>query len=607
MPWQLSRNLIGDSLSGRVYKQVKLSLISLTASWLLFSSPASVQPVPRSEDPIIKIDGQPIPYEQFAWLASQIDSPPKTKKEEKKLKDEIINELLTQFLIELEASRINVLDDSVFRQRFEDQLFQAALQELAELVVYSQIVVADSEVQNYYTAHSKDFYLPDRVRASHILITPVKDSARVEKQKKERGIYPLTDSAAAALADTIYHWLKKGSSFDSLARIFSDDRISGEKGGELNYFSREQMVAPFATEAFRLSVGAYSKPVKTQFGYHLIKVTDRLPAGQQPLNDSLIEAIKTHKLRPPKIQARATAYVDSLKKIARVTYNEPWLVTPPDSVKDKNDWVMTINATDTIRFPEFNLISESARRSRNQDSLSLSEKKDLLMTLAQKYLLKQATRTLGCYDAPHITKMRTDLIKTEQERRIKKVYNDDYQPSQSELVAYYDAHRADYQEPMPLHVYHIIFSDSAQAAAVRDSIVSGGKDFAEMAKRYYPGDKELREVAYNLDYIGPDAMPKSFYAAALTLEIGQVSQPVLTEWGYHLIKLIDKKPAPTLKSVTPRIEVILRAAYQKKLHLQWLSQLKQGHKIWINKKLLRSFTFEQTPATEPVSPASGGQ
>ncbi len=106
-------------------------------------------------------------------------------------------------------------------------------------------------------------------------------------------------------------------------------------------------------------------------------------------------------------------------------------------------------------------------------------------------------------------------------------------------------------------MYHILFQDSLLAEAVRDSIISGA-DFAEMAKRYYPGDPEIREVLYNLDYIGPDEMGHVFYGVADAMKVGEVSHAVKTNWGYHLIKLVNRKQDRTLAQVKPGIKQHLK-------------------------------------------------
>ena len=92
--------------------------------------------------------------------------------------------------------------------------------------------------------------MANKIRCSHIL---------VQKQ-----------SEALALRDR----LKKGESFAKLAQDLSIDKGSGKRGGDLGYFGRGMMVKPFEDAAFKLEKGQISEPIKTEFGYHIIKRVD---------------------------------------------------------------------------------------------------------------------------------------------------------------------------------------------------------------------------------------------------------------------------------------------------------------------------------------------
>jgi parvulin-like peptidyl-prolyl isomerase len=85
----------------------------------------------------------------------------------------------------------------------------------------------------------------------------------------------LTDAEALAKAQDIRKQILAGADFATLAKAESDDVGSGSKGGDLGTFKHGQMVAAFDQAAFVLPVGQVSEPVKTQFGYHIIKITAR--------------------------------------------------------------------------------------------------------------------------------------------------------------------------------------------------------------------------------------------------------------------------------------------------------------------------------------------
>jgi peptidyl-prolyl cis-trans isomerase D len=147
--------------------------------------------------------------------------------------------------------------------------------DLAKLQQQEQI--SSAELQSYYDQHQEDFRRPAEVKASHILVkVPAGPDGKVD---------PKAEAAAKAKAEDILKQLKAGANFADLAKKDSDDKASAINGGELGWFQRGQMVPEFEQTAFSLPVGQISGLVKTQFGYHIIKVEDRHEAGIAPLAD----------------------------------------------------------------------------------------------------------------------------------------------------------------------------------------------------------------------------------------------------------------------------------------------------------------------------------
>ncbi|CAE6498591.1 Parvulin-like peptidyl-prolyl isomerase [Candidatus Nitrosotenuis uzonensis] len=96
-----------------------------------------------------------------------------------------------------------------------------------------------------------------------------KDTKTVIFMEKIKCAHILVEKQSQALA--ILERLKKGEKFAELAKELSTDRGSGKRGGDLGYFGRGMMVKPFEAAAFKLSIGQISEPVKSEFGYHIIK------------------------------------------------------------------------------------------------------------------------------------------------------------------------------------------------------------------------------------------------------------------------------------------------------------------------------------------------
>jgi len=127
--------------------------------------------------------------------------------------------------------------------------------------------VTGNQIERYYNENVQQYSQPEQVRASHILLkTEGKDDAAVKKQ------------AEALLAQ-----IKGGADFAELAKKNSEDTGSAVKGGDLDFFGRGQMVKEFDAVAFSLQPGQMSDLVKSQFGYHIIKVTDKRAASVKTL------------------------------------------------------------------------------------------------------------------------------------------------------------------------------------------------------------------------------------------------------------------------------------------------------------------------------------
>jgi len=158
------------------------------------------------------------------------------------------------------GSRGMSLDD--LRKETRSEL---AVSKMVESVVAPQIKIEESEVKDFYDKNPDQFQQPESYRASHILIRV--DAGAPDAQKKE----------ARAKAEGLLTQVQAGGDFAQLAKDNSQDG-SASNGGDLNYFRKGQMVEPFQKAVEALKVGEVSGVVETQFGYHIIKLTDRKPA-----------------------------------------------------------------------------------------------------------------------------------------------------------------------------------------------------------------------------------------------------------------------------------------------------------------------------------------
>ncbi|MCJ7599880.1 MAG: peptidylprolyl isomerase [Desulfobulbaceae bacterium] len=163
--------------------------------------------------------------------------------------------------------------------------------------------VTDEELQQFYDSNKDNIKQPEKVRASHILVAVESTADDVVKK------------AAMEKIKGIQKKLKDGGDFAQLAQE-SSDCPSKANGGDLDFFLRQQMVKPFSDAAFSTPVGQITDIVTTEFGYHLIKVTDKQPEKLLTF-DEVKEKISTY-LSQQKIDDQFEAYIKGLRDQADI-------------------------------------------------------------------------------------------------------------------------------------------------------------------------------------------------------------------------------------------------------------------------------------------------
>jgi peptidyl-prolyl cis-trans isomerase C len=211
----------------------------------------------------------------------------------------VINQILLQKATDEDKSTVmKLIDDQIAQARsnapspeaFEQQLKATGMtlaqvrekmqqERLCQRILIREntngIVTTDADIKKFYQENPEKFQKPERVRAAHILIStldplthqPVSPDVKKEKLK---------------LAETLKARAEKGEDFAALAKEYSEDPGSKNKGGEYT-FKRGQMVPEFEAAAFSMQTNQISDPVETQYGYHVIKLLEKLPASTEDL------------------------------------------------------------------------------------------------------------------------------------------------------------------------------------------------------------------------------------------------------------------------------------------------------------------------------------
>ena len=303
---------------------MKRVLLTLLASALIFSGCGF------KKDVIIKVNNQDITKAQFerayqnAAKNSQLAQMGIEIPEDENnlmylmLKDRVINDLVVKELIKQEFEKRNIsvtkadtekerkkmIDKLGSKEKFNEILKQNGIsnsqfeEDLTQEIKMRKLVdiihpvkVTDAQAKVFYDKNVSKFKYPDKVRASHILIMAnpmeIKEKIRaknsamteaelnVQVQKEMLARYQKAQSIANQIKNT-------PEKFEAIARDESDDTMTAKNGGDVGFFAQKDMVKPFADAAFKQKPNTISDVVQTPYGFHIIKVTDRKAAGQEP-------------------------------------------------------------------------------------------------------------------------------------------------------------------------------------------------------------------------------------------------------------------------------------------------------------------------------------
>lgn len=245
-----------------------------------------------ASDPVVlRVNG--VPYHRSLILAMRAKLPPQTQKLPfEQLYPHLIDQLITMSLVTDAAKKERLNDEPMVKQEMEF----AANQVLAD-AYFSGIMkkeITQDKIRARFDQYVKAHPSREEVEARHILL-------------------PTEAEAKQVIAE-----LNKGADFATLAREKTTDPAGKASGGDLGWFSREDMVPAFADAAFKLKKGQYTQtPVKTQFGWHVIKVEDRR-TGKPPTYQELAP-----KLAQQMAQETARARVQQMAKTAKIQVFRP--------------------------------------------------------------------------------------------------------------------------------------------------------------------------------------------------------------------------------------------------------------------------------------------
>jgi peptidyl-prolyl cis-trans isomerase C len=256
-------------------------------------------------DPLIaKVNGVEIHQSDLAIAEEDLGRDIPTSDEAGK-RDYLVNYLTDLILIAKAAEAQKIPDRPDFKARMAF-LRDKALMETV-LSTETKAAVTDEALHKIYDDAKKNMGGQEEVRARHILF-------RVANPNDAAGSKAAEDKVKSTIAR-----LKKGEDFATLASALTEDPSGKQSGGDLGYFTRDQMVPEFSEVAFRLAKGDISEPIKTQFGWHVLKVEDKRTREPPPFEQvrDQVESFAARKAQVDFVtKLRADAKIERLDKPA---------------------------------------------------------------------------------------------------------------------------------------------------------------------------------------------------------------------------------------------------------------------------------------------------
>jgi len=477
---------------------------------------------------------------------------------------------------------------------FQTQQDQILLRELYNKEILAKSEVSESELKRHYEKSKEE------IHAWHILVE------------------------TKAQADTIYQQLKEGADFGEMAKERSIDPSAPNNAGDLGFFGWGKMVPEFQEEAFKLKDGEISRPVKTNYGWHIIKLVERREVDQPPYEEAK-EMIRSN-LRRYKTQKRVREFFEELKKKVNFELNEEALdilmskktEIPPDTMglrrmgdkleidkftdEEKNMTLFSykggqVTVEDFVG--QFNNIPPMYRPKLNErDKIAEAAFQIVVTDILLEIAHDQKLESTKDFKESWQKSMELEMAKRMRSTVILKGVG----ITDEEIQSYYDRHPDRYEKPTEVHIKEILVKTEEEASDVLKQLKKGA-NFETLAE-----EKTLRTYVKNqggdLGSFRRSRYPELF-DAAFPMKKGELKGPIKItdrQFGesYAVIKLIEKKEAEKTPFEEIKDEVTGQARREKDNNIfnQWVNTQKARLTIEINEEVLKSTVKEKIKEEE---------
>ena len=431
-------------------------------------------------------------------------------------------------------------------------------------------------------------------------------------------------------ADSLLNLVKQGASFFQLSQgLFRDSTLAGN-GGDLGYFSFGDMDENFEEAAFELKVGEVSQPVKSKWGYHIIKLEDKVKSPIITENEfqnykHKIERIilkrKQEKLAqqyvkdfmaPKNVVAKADAInflVSAARRLEKATESQ----LPSDMPRTDDEEITNVqeeideHIEDVIVEFEggswsikifFDKIMETLPQDRPDLTSHLSIAEKLAVMVRNEFLSREAKR-MGLDEEPWARVQ----LKREKDKLVANLVRLDIvesiQIADEELDQHYKNNPGKFSSPEKFKLKEIVVATSEEAQAIHQKLMAGA-DFSALVREYSIREQSAKKSG-ELGFISRVDNPGIIKQVA-HLKIGQLTEPLPMSGHYRILQLIDKLESQVIPfdQIRSRVRQDLWNTKVRIATSNILKPMEEKNKIWINENLLQTLDLKDNKNVEMI-------
>lgn len=455
--------------------------------------------------------------------------------------------------------------------------------ELYRLEILPKLSVSDKEAEEFYEKLKIEYHM------AHILVATQRE------------------------ADSLLAEIKKGTDFGVIARAISLDQASAVRGGDLGFVNWGMQVdSAFHNVAYKLTVGQISDPVKTAYGWHIIKLLETrdsqqlgdkeqtLPAIRELLKNRKSSEVEAEFLRQVEektaVEINTEATQMLMDRLNQFYPKELGSATRPDNYFPKAEllkpfelqMVLASYQGGEVTVEDYlkkiaNVAEPYRPRFSSTDSL-----KKVIFQLELRNIMEHEAIQRNVEQQAEYQKRMTDFREgLMADRLVRTVLGQNISADEDEIREYYNMHLEEFMTPRELHLQEIEVDSSQQAVRIVEQLRAGA-DFGTLAAKYTVR-MGFKEKKGDLGMIVPPLHP-ALYQAARTMVLGQISDTIRNDDGkYSIVKLLNTKEsaAAPIEDIVGQIKQIVIELKRSSATADWLKEQRSKVGITVYEDVLR--------------------